>query len=101
MKTSDLIDSFSEFKDFKNIDRETLMHILEEVFRTALSKKEGVPAYIIFTDAALQDMARKAPTTEMAFLSVSGVGRVKLEKYGTRFLRVIRSYMKEHPTGGA
>ena len=41
MKTSDLIDSFSEFKDFKNIDRETLMHILEEVFRTALSKKFG------------------------------------------------------------
>ena len=41
MKTSDLIDSFSEFKDFKNIDRETLMHILEEVFSTALSKKYG------------------------------------------------------------
>lgn len=41
MKTSDLIDSFSEFKDYKNIDRETLMHILEEVFRTALSKKYG------------------------------------------------------------
>ena len=41
MKTTDLIDSFSEFKDFKNIDRETLMHILEEVFRTALAKKYG------------------------------------------------------------
>ncbi len=41
MKTTDLIDSFSEFKDFKNIDRETLMHILEEVFRTALSKRYG------------------------------------------------------------
>lgn len=41
MKTLDLIDSFSEFKEFKNIDRETLMHILEEVFRTALSKRYG------------------------------------------------------------
>lgn len=41
MKTTDLIDSFSEFKDFKNIDRETLMHILEEVFRTALAKRYG------------------------------------------------------------
>jgi N utilization substance protein A len=41
MKTSDLIDSFSEFKDFKNIDRETLMHILEEVFRNALAKRYG------------------------------------------------------------
>src|SRR5574344_86863 len=41
MKTLDLIDSFSEFKEFKNIDRETLMHILEEVFRSALTKRYG------------------------------------------------------------
>lgn len=41
MKTLDLIDSFSEFKQFKNIDRETLMHILEEVFRSALVKRYG------------------------------------------------------------
>ena len=41
MKTLDLIESFSEFKEFKNIDRETLMHILEEVFRAALAKRYG------------------------------------------------------------
>ena len=41
MKTLGLIDSFQEFKDFKNIDRETLMRILEEVFRTALAKRYG------------------------------------------------------------
>ena len=41
MKTLDLIDSFSEFKEFKNIDRETLMHILEEIFRSALAKRYG------------------------------------------------------------
>lgn len=41
MKTSNLIDSFAEFKDYKNIERETLMHILEEVFRTALGKRYG------------------------------------------------------------
>ncbi|MBR3489620.1 MAG: transcription termination/antitermination protein NusA [Bacteroidales bacterium] len=41
MKTLDLIDSFQEFKEFKNIDRETLMHILEEVFRAALAKRYG------------------------------------------------------------
>ena len=74
----------------ENVNAE--LYTLLKAERSALSKKEGVPAYIIFTDAALQDMARKAPTTEMAFLSVSGVGRVKLEKYGTRFLRVIRDY---------
>ena len=41
MKTLDLIESFSEFKEFKNIDRERLMRILEEVFRAALSKRFG------------------------------------------------------------
>ena len=41
MKTLDLSGSFQEFKEFKNIDRETLMRILEEVFRTALAKRYG------------------------------------------------------------
>lgn len=41
MKTQELIESFSEFKEFKSIDRETLMHILEEVFRAALAKRFG------------------------------------------------------------
>lgn len=41
MKTSDLINSFSEFKELKNIDRETLMKILEEVFRATLIKRYG------------------------------------------------------------
>lgn len=41
MKALDLTSSFSEFKEFKNIDRETLMHILEEVFRAALIKRYG------------------------------------------------------------
>ncbi len=41
MKTLDLSSSFQEFKEFKNIDRETLMRILEEVFRAALAKRFG------------------------------------------------------------
>ena len=41
MKTLDLSSSFQEFKEFKNIDRETLMRILEEVFRSALAKHFG------------------------------------------------------------
>ena len=40
-KNQDLSSSFQEFKEFKNIDRETLMRILEEVFRVALAKHYG------------------------------------------------------------
>ena len=41
MENIALIDSFSEFKDMKSIDRVTLMSILEEVFRAALNRKFG------------------------------------------------------------
>ena len=39
MQIENLIESFSEFKDVKNIDRETMMNILEDVFKSVLFKK--------------------------------------------------------------
>ena len=39
MQIENLIESFSEFKDVKNIDRETMMNILEDVFKSVLCKK--------------------------------------------------------------
>ncbi len=66
--------------------------------RAAIAAKEHVPAYIIFTDAALRDMCIKQPQSDMAFLSVSGVGRVKLEKYGALFIERIRSYLSQKAT---
>ena len=41
MNSVELVDSFSEFKDFKNIDRPTMMRVLEDVFKTLLRKKYG------------------------------------------------------------
>ena len=41
MNSIELVESFSEFKDFKNIDRPTMMKVLEDVFRTLLRKKYG------------------------------------------------------------
>ena len=63
-----------------------------KVVRTYFAKKKGVPAFVIFSDATLADMCRIMPTTEAEFLSVSGVGANKLEKYGEAFLNVIRKY---------
>ena len=42
--------------------------------------------------SSLQDMCRKQPVHDMAFLSVQGVGQVKLEKYGSPFMKIIRQY---------
>ncbi|HNY55134.1 MAG TPA: NusA N-terminal domain-containing protein, partial [Chitinophagales bacterium] len=41
MNSVELVESFSEFKDFKNIDRPTMMRVLEDVFKTLLRKKYG------------------------------------------------------------
>lgn len=46
MNTANLIESFSEFKEFKNIDRVTMMRILEDVFRSMLKKKYGTDDHI-------------------------------------------------------
>ena len=44
MNATNLIESFSEFKEFKNIDRETMMNILEDVFRSIMIKQYGTDA---------------------------------------------------------
>ena len=44
MNSIELVESFSEFKEFKNIDRPTMMKVLEDVFRTLLRKKYGSDA---------------------------------------------------------
>jgi ATP-dependent DNA helicase RecQ len=48
-----------------------------------------VPPYVIFGDATLVEMSRKRPRDEMELLGINGVGQVKLERYGSAFLKVI------------
>jgi ATP-dependent DNA helicase RecQ len=58
--------------------------------RRALADSEGVPAYIVFSDAVLARMAAARPTDDAGLLAVSGVGPAKLLRYGAAFLRVLR-----------
>ena len=64
--------------------------------RTRLARQEDVPPYIVFSNAALADMAAKAPRTVEEFLTVSGVGQVKAQRYGEEFLAVIAAYLEEN-----
>jgi ATP-dependent DNA helicase RecQ len=59
--------------------------------RRALADEEGVPAYIVFSDAVLTRMASSRPTDEASFLAVPGVGPAKLARYGDAFLRLLRA----------
>ncbi len=62
--------------------------------RRELAEKRGVPAYVLFSDATLRDMARLRPGSPAAFLSVRGVGERKLADVGERFLEEISSYCR-------
>lgn len=66
-----------------------------KALRYHLAKEENVPAYIVFSNATLQDMAIKAPVTMEEFLGVSGVGKYKAERYGEAFLAAIREAVVE------
>ncbi len=52
----------------------------------------GVPAYVVFTDATLRDMCAKKPTSLEEMREISGVGAIKLERFGEMFLTEIRNY---------
>jgi ATP-dependent DNA helicase RecQ len=60
--------------------------------RTQLAKEEHVPAYVIFSDRSLLDMAANKPTTRTAFGEIHGVGQAKLDRYADAFLTVVREH---------
>ena len=57
--------------------------------RRALAETAGVPAYVIFTDRTLIEMAESRPTSLDAMAGITGIGAVKLDRYGLEFLAVI------------
>ncbi|MCL2365292.1 MAG: RecQ family ATP-dependent DNA helicase [Defluviitaleaceae bacterium] len=65
--------------------------------RMEIATREKVPAFVVFSDATLVDMCQKHPQSEEAFLQVSGVGQVKLERYGAAFLEVLRGTQPANP----
>ena len=75
-----------------------LFDVLKEL-RFQLAKEAGVPAFVIFSNATLVDMAQKQPKTLSEFKRVSGVGEIKAAWYGEAFLSKIRSYLKDNTEG--
>lgn len=63
--------------------------------RLRLARLEGVPVYVIFSNATLADMARRMPQSREEFLSISGVGEKKAKKYAAAFLETLRQGAKE------
>ena len=68
-----------------------LFELLRQI-RTTIAKEEKVPPYLVFADKSLVDMCSVLPESKEEMLTVSGVGEVKYERYGERFLIAIKEY---------
>lgn len=93
-KTREKISTGKTGKSSITVGDPGLYDILRAV-RMRIAGKEKVPAYIVFSNAALQDMAEKTPVTMEEFMDVSGVGKVKAELYGDIFTEEIRKYLSK------
>ncbi|MXY45975.1 MAG: hypothetical protein F4Y44_03110 [Chloroflexi bacterium] len=64
--------------------------------RRRIASESGVPPYVVFGDATLQQMASRTPQDLNAMSRISGVGAVKLQQYGEEFLAAIHEYARDN-----
>jgi ATP-dependent DNA helicase RecQ len=83
-----------EQEPFRDADRglfDALRHL-----RRRLAAERKIPAYVVFSDATLREMARVRPSSPTRLLEIHGVGERKLADIGGRFLEAIASYCREN-----
>ena len=90
MITLDEAEMGEKFPRSGTVETDSRLLAALKALRSRLAKEEKVPAYVIFSNATLEDMAGKAPKTMEQFLEVSGVGEVKARRYGKAFLDEIK-----------
>ena len=79
------------------IDCDEVLFARLRALRRKLADERGVPAYIIFSDVSLREMARKYPTNSVEFRRIPGVGEQKLKDFGKAFLSEIKSHSAANP----
>ena len=72
------------------VDEALFRHL--RALRKRLADEQRVPAYVVFSDATLAEMAARKPATYVEMLEVTGVGQAKLERYGDAFLDAIAEF---------
>jgi ATP-dependent DNA helicase RecQ len=71
---------------------ETLLSELKAV-RSKLARRDGVPAFMIFSEDTLREMCRRLPQSREDFLAIKGVGNRKAARYSKAFLAVLQAYI--------
>lgn len=68
---------------------------LKEV-RFVIAKEHNIAPYMVFPDSTLMEMSKKYPKDRNEMLLISGIGEIKFDKYGEKFIEVIRNYINEN-----
>lgn len=84
----------SEVESWEGVDAGLFESL--RALRRELAEKERVPAYLIFGDATLRELARLRPTKPAGFARIRGVGQQKLRDYGVLFAGHILAYCRDH-----
>jgi ATP-dependent DNA helicase RecQ len=74
-------------------DADTALLDALKALRTKLARAQNVPAYVVFSDRTLAELATHRPTTARAMREIHGIGDAKLERYGTAFLDVVQTHL--------
>jgi DNA helicase-2/ATP-dependent DNA helicase PcrA len=77
--------------DLENSEPDSPLYLELKEWRLATAQENGVPAYVVFNNKTLAEIAEVQPTTEAELLSCSGVGAAKISKYGDEVLDLIRN----------
>lgn len=77
-------------KQVKPYDRDLFVKLRE--LRKAIAESEDIAPFIVFNDATLSELARLKPSSSSQMLKVSGIGEVKLSRYGSAFLDIIKEH---------
>ena len=82
--------SSGERESWEGVDSDLFERL--RTLRKSIADERSVPAFVIFSDASLRDMARRRPTSLDGFLLVNGVGRKKCDDLGDQFVSEIRRH---------
>lgn len=74
-------------------------NLFEELrkLRKQIADDEGVPPYVLFSDATLKDLSRYFPDSKEDMLTIKGIGEKKYEQYGDVFLEVVQNWRQQNP----
>nr|MBQ4317658.1 HRDC domain-containing protein [Clostridia bacterium] len=77
----------------ENAEYDTVLYSKLRELRKQFADKASVPAYVVFTDATLREIAIQKPRNVDEFLDISGIGKQKAERYSGAFLNLINEYL--------